>query len=635
MELFSVSLEGYRRFRDRTMLRTNGKLLALVGPNEAGKSSILAALSSVNTTEALEPEDVARGANPADLEIVASFLLDHEECAAARLPYPTWLNVHKKHNGKRLFGFRPAAPGRDVSHRATLVAATEKMLESGDIEEALHAADEDIRERLERVSAELAKAGQTAPKQLQEALKEGADLFEQVPDLVERDRRVRDAAQAWRAAVELEAMPTPIRHAIDTLDEMVPTFLLFDQEARQLKSSYQMGTLSSGVPAPLGALLEIAGVGAPEILAAVTAADVPELATLERRANRTLEDAFKEAWHQSGITVALRLSLSDVEVHIVNEDERYTRLAERSDGLRQFVALHAFAAQRHADRPILLIDEAEQRLHYDAQADLVQMLIRQTVASKVIYTTHSAGCLPEDLGHGVRLVQPDPDQQSCSRVVNKFWAASGSGISPLLFGLGATTLAFFPTRRAVCVEGPADMLLYPAMFREALGEQSLGFQFVPGLSTSARALAPIMPADAANVAFLVDGDDGGRSIARDLVAGGVPDARVLVLEAANRHAVEIEDFVEPALLLQAANALLARHHAGAQPLARADLPSRRRMEALEAAYRVKAGVDLPKVELAYEILDLLDAEPERRILDDRRRSALGELARRVKLALAT
>nr|WP_245858288.1 AAA family ATPase [Sphingomonas guangdongensis] len=264
-----------------------------------------------------------------------------------------------------------------------------------------------------------------------------------------------------------------------------------------------------------------------------------DLTTLERKANKCLEKAFKEAWRQSGVSVALRLSTDLLEVQIVDEEERYTRLAERSDGLRQFVALHAFVAQAHADAPILLIDEAEQRLHYDAQADLVQMLARQRLASKVIYTTHSAGCLPEDLGHGIRPVKPVPDAPSTSRVVNKFWGKSSEGFSPLLLGLGAMTMAFFPTRRAVCVEGAGDMLLLPSMLREALGSETLGFQFVPGLSQAARALAPIVPSMAANVAFLVDGDDGGGKIAEGLRDGGVPQERIFNLKSGNGQAIEL------------------------------------------------------------------------------------------------
>jgi len=627
MELFSVSLKGYRRFKSKSTLRTNGKLLALVGPNEAGKSSILDALHSMNSGKALPATDVSYGTDANDLQIVARFLLDDVELGEARLPSPSWLNVHKEHDGQLSYNFTPMPSDRDISHRDPVLSAIQALLEDDDAVVTINVAEADFSERLLRLVEDLATAKSNLTKQQLNDMKAAQASFRALSEFTKGSPDITRAAAAWTNMVELEQAPSPLRHAIDALHSKVPTFLLFNQAARQLDSSYSVDDLRGGVPTALTALFEAAKLDFVAVLAAIDANNGAEVSTLERRANRALEAAFKEAWRQSGITVALRLTPALVEVHVVNEDERSTRLAERSDGLRQFVALHAFASQAHVDQPILLIDEAEQRLHYDAQADLVQMLINQKVASKVIYTTHSAGCLPEDLGHGVRLVQPAPDESST--IVNKFWAEGKAGVAPLLFGMGAATLAFFPTRRAVCVEGPADMLLYPIMFREVLGRAALGFQFVPGLSTTARTLAPIVPTNSLNVTFLTDGDEGGQRIGSELGAGGIPPSKIIVLEGASRRAVEIEDFVDPSLLLDAANALITRFHQDADQLARSDLPSKHRMDGLEKAFLASTSRKIDKVELAYSILDLLDKDPRRGILDERRRADLRVIAERV------
>lgn len=163
--------------------------------------------------------------------------------------------------------------------------------------------------------------------------------------------------------------------------------------------------------------------------------------------------------------------------------DRLVAIAERSDGLRQYVSLLAFATLEKTEQPpILLIDEAEAHLHYDAQADLVQMFARQELATKVIYTTHSVGCLPEDLGTGVRLVEMNSPTTSIIR--NWFWETDEPGFSPLLFGIGAKALAFMPVRFALITEGATDIILLPTLFREATGKSSLGFQVVPGLSVA-------------------------------------------------------------------------------------------------------------------------------------------------------
>lgn len=635
MDLFSLVLKGYRRFRSGTMLRTNGAVVALVGPNEAGKTSILEALASLNAEQPLAQSDVARGTDGKETEIVAKFLLTDQEAADAGLAAPRWMRVHKAQGGGFRFGFDPPAPTRDPTPRSAAVAAARALIGDATWIEVCEGEDSDLPDLLRAAVETLEGSGpDLTRKAIDELTRIRSHFASSDATILDRHPLLAELVNSWSIMLDAEDKPNPFQLAVRALRPRIPKFLLFDEAARRLASSYAMADLRSEVPIALRALLEVAELDLAEVLSALTRGARDELTTLEKRANRRLETAFREAWRQSGVSVALRLSIDLLEIQILDQDERYTRLAERSDGLRQFVALHAFVARSHEDAPVLLIDEAEQRLHYDAQADLVQMLSRQRLASKVIYTTHSAGCLPEDLGRGVRLVEPVQEDASASRVVNKFWGAPGGGFSPLLFGLGASTLAFFPTRRAVCVEGPADMLLLPTMLREVLDVRTLGYQFVPGLASTARTLAPIMPAEAANVAFLVDGDAAGASIRAALVEGGIPDGRVVRLVSADGHAVELEDFVEPRALIGAVNALMARYHPDAPPLRPRDLRRKHRTKRLRERYAEATGREIDKVELAYELLDAVDADPSLVLCDPARKEELATIGRCVAGALS-
>jgi len=166
-------------------------------------------------------------------------------------------------------------------------------------------------------------------------------------------------------------------------------------------------------------------------------------------------------------------------------------------------------------------------LHYDAQADLIQMLSHQQQAAQVIYTTHSAGCLPKDLGTGVRLVEPNKDQER-SGVENWPWQKD-QGFGPLLLGMGASTLAFVPTRAALIGEGGSEIVLLPTLIREAVGLQALDFQVAPGAAEASRAAIAHIDFQGSKVAWLVDGDEGGADNRRHLRASNIPPERIFTL----------------------------------------------------------------------------------------------------------
>ena len=106
-----------------------------------------------------------------------------------------------------------------------------------------------------------------------------------------------------------------------------------------------------------------------------------------------------EDWGQRKLTVALHIDPTGIEIQIQDrEKNELMRFNEGSAGLQRYVALIAFVyhyAEAQRENPVLLIDEAETHLHYEAQAELVRVLERQAAAQSVIYTTHSIGCLPK------------------------------------------------------------------------------------------------------------------------------------------------------------------------------------------------------------------------------------------------
>lgn len=627
MELHSVTVAGFRRFRERSLLRTNGKLVALVGPNEAGKSSLLHAISLLSHDKPPPLSDSTRGESQDLLVVEGRYHLSPEDREVAGAPGAIWLRVTKRANGTRDLSLEPVPPSRDFTPRRKLAEAVEAALRNSkvvsrfddeeDLDDRLVEALELLESTSQDLSAKEIGSAETAIKEL-------------VSYISEKDSvKLRNLPTLLALFVETEAAPNPNLSALNILRSRLPVVLFFGEDDRDLASDYDLAELGSHVPAALRNLCQIAELNISQLVKAYEDDRKADVATLETQANDRLKERFKEDWQQSGVSVSLKVHNNQLIVLVENRKREFTSFAERSDGLRQFVALQAFATGKRKDAPILLIDEAEQKLHYDAQADLIQMLARQQLASKVIYTTHSAGCLPEDLGNGVRFARPHRNDETRSEIANNFWSENEPGFAPLLFGMGASTLAFFPTRHAVMVEGASDMLLLPTMLREALGKSVLGFQLVPGLSNSddeGMIHAPAIGKDN-SILYLVDGDDGGVKLKNRLMRRKVTKENIFVLSNPSGTANEVEDFLDIGLLVAAANNLLQKYYPSAPALSKKDLPAQSRMSALEKAFRARAkiprGKPWPgKVALSYEVLDLCAEDPSRRILAADRRPAL-------------
>lgn len=628
MQLYAVQLKAWRRFADPVSLQINGKLIALVGPNEAGKSSVLDALESLGGDRAINPRDVTRGLDPKDLKVCGYFHLEPKDLEAAHLKGPHRV-IRTISNDEDDFEIQPAPPARDNKQRHSLGLKVLAALDDLKVIGAL--GDDEERSRLESLAEFLRSDDDSLEVEDLQLLKDIAAFLKRISSrLPARFRKLGDRLQSQHAS-EGQKSPSDIAYA--ALTNRFPRILMFGAADRNLQQEYTVDELANGVPRSLANLADVAGLSIDKLTRAMAEEDVAEIETLKMRANRMLEQRFKETWSQSGVSVSFAVKDEAIDVVIRNQNDRFTSLAERSDGFRQFVALQSFILARRADNPVLLIDEADQHLHYDAQADLMQMLAKQEVAQKVIYTTHSAGCLPEDLGNGVRLVNPTADKIGAegdprSNIINRFWGSDEPGFTPLLIGMGATTLAFFPTRNAVIVEGPCEMLLLPTLLREAMNVEVVEFQVVPGLSNADKAILPIAGTPSKGVCYLVDWDQGGRELEKE-IKKTVKNAKVFRLQLPGRKDSELEDFVDDNRLIQAANLLASKFSPGEPKVADGAFGRGSKFDALSQRFRESTNKDLLKVDLAYELLNCVAENPGTTLLSKAGSKAISKLGKEI------
>lgn len=577
MRLVKATISGFGRIADGT-INLDNKVIAIVGPNEAGKTTLLNALAYLDNDATLSPSERSRGIDVPDEQTVVrvQYILDDDDKAAvAHLDLeepPTSILLSRRASGEG--GVRRQVVPAPSKAIAPLEAAI-KVLRSAHTKRAIS--------QLAFVPPEADEEGTVPPiDPVREALQQRVDsvLREYVADtdgdgpVVATDkwldelRAVLDALTGFGLAELLGPSiggvlawvdrEDPTEPAAEALHNRAPSILLFSEADRSLGSVHVLSDdLVADPPAALANLAGMAALDLRALWATYSNGDEGERETLIDAANQTLATKFAKAWKQSNITVVLKTERTSLAIRIKQDGKRITQFDERSAGLKMFVALVAFLAVRDEQLPpVLLIDEAETHLHIDAQADLVNAFMTQQQAAKIIYTTHSPACLPPDLGSNIRAVVPDPANEYRSLIQGSFWSAA-AGFSPLLLAMGAGAAAFSTARYVVLGEGASEMLMLPTLIKRAIDVSDLEYQVAPGLSEVAPEMYPELDLAGARVAYLVDGDQGGNDRRTALIAGGVPEERIVSLEA-----VTLENLIAPDAYLEVVGLLLTECNPG-------------------------------------------------------------------------
>lgn len=558
MRLSSVSIQGVGRF-DSEKINVAGKIVAIVGPNEAGKTSLLSAMNHLTSSGRLPIGLKSRAVVRADRRTVvsATYEIDNEvpaEIAAGLTERPTRLQIARTDDDAMVrtviprpaWSLEPIASPLGFLRRAVASKAAASLRaviepEGDEAPSADYLASIALRD-LEALLASFEESPKFGSDRMRGLAASSSSLFMR-PDWQKHEPRMQ-------SVVDWVQRPDPHEQLAKILWASTPEFAFFGDADRDLKATYDFDpALVASIPEALANLLGLAGLDLSALYTAHSTSDTAARAKLLRKANKQLEERFHATWHQATLAVQLDIQDDRLVVLILEADDEVTVFDERSAGLRSFVALIAFVESgTFSVEPILLIDEAEQHLHFDAQAELVEMLEEQKYASKIIYTTHSPGCLPTDLGARVRVVEPVAKDSPKSRIRNQFWTKGGPGFSPLMMAMGAGAAAFTPARRAVIAEGASEMILMPRLLREAIEAESLPYQVAPGLSEAPKRIYPDLDLEAARVAFLVDGDAEGRMFRKNLVAAGFADNIVFTSPAKN-----LEMLVDSGAYLRAAN----------------------------------------------------------------------------------
>lgn len=578
MRLVEAEISGFKRFAGETGMDLDADLICIVGPNGAGKTSFLKALVRLNDDEAFELSDRTRveGGKFQAPMVRAKFVLDVDDREAlATVPEASKareFHLTKWEDGSRRASIEPR-PRRSSSSRRDVGSLLDELgrspwIDATDSDEASseNPPEKSFRDLINDALDLSASSEGTLPDlepfvQLRDRI-DSAINYEENP-IPKKYRRLSDLLQK---AIEYESLRSPNERAEELMMRRVPSFLLFDPDLRDLRPTYDVNEPANRA---VENLLNLAGTNWEELVQVVEAQNRGHKKTYINAAEEELRRRITLEWDQTPLTLGLELDSSVLTILMSMQADDYIEVDQHSDGLRQFVALSSFIALADQEiPPIVLIDEADVHLHYDAQANLVSVLEEQRDAAKVIYTTHSAGCLPRDLGSGVRGIVPieiEKDgrmvQTDHSEVINGIWE-SNRGFSPLLIALGANAFAFSAAKEALVTEGFTDSLLLPSLIREATESKLLSYQVVPEFASASVAEVPDFDRLAARVAFLADGDGGGVNNVNKLTGSTVLDAQTLFLGGSSSSGISLEDLINPEVYVRALDQELDRQVPG-------------------------------------------------------------------------
>jgi predicted ATP-dependent endonuclease of OLD family len=564
MRLVSAYCKGYRRFHDTAEMNLDPRLVCIVGPNAAGKSSFLKALTRLNQEfEGIDFDavDHTRSHPGEDIEVSARYELDAKDRAqVAEVPEArnaTHLTVRKvSGRSDRIFDLEPVPlrtrkPRADLARRLTTFRKSKWV--SNRVAQEASDGSEVTDALLARIASDLTA---DVDDLIDETKADLGELSSRLDTASESAVQARQLQKAVTTLIDTESTEHPHDQAVRRLIDRVPQFVEFREDLRQLAAVYNVDEEPDQA---IHNVLELAGTSWNELVNAVNS-DAGRQKTWTDRAEAAAQARLAE-WRQQGGELKLSFNIDGRALTLLMKmtDGEYIAVDQQSDGLRQFVALRALIArQGFAVDPVVLIDEAETHLHYDAQANLVRVLESAEGVSTVIYTTHSAGCLPHDLGTGLRAVVPILDSErkltDFSRIEGRFWT-HGEGFSPLLIAMGASAFAFSATQRALVTEGISDAMLLPSMIREATNLDRLPYQIVPGFAEARGDATPEFDLMASRTAFVADGDAGGDEHARKLMNNGVSKKQVVYL-GGQGNGFSTEDLLVRGVYLAAVNDVL-------------------------------------------------------------------------------
>ena len=561
MKLTKFCVHNFRNIVDSGWIELDD-IITLVGKNESGKTSLLQALWKFNpfkehpySLDREWPRGHRKERSPEQCVVETEFEFDDEEkTTLAQLHESTasitGVRIKKNYQGTFSYTFLPNQPADSHDIKWVISVITEKIGEPS-AEATDHfkkqyapALDKFIQEVRENEGSAYAVEHAAAFKSQFAAFHHPNDPANN-PQFQADQQAIAALNTAMDAAVEELQTEPPLRRAIDTAHEWLPTFIYMN-DYRIFTGTAQLDQVQQRFKKnqptdedyTIRLIMEQAGLDVDEEVEKGNATDREQRMLDMNDASLTLTNEIADRWSQKKYEIRFEADGQQLIMFVKDADSAaLVPLEERSKGFQWFFSFDMlFMSETSGDfeNSVILLDEPGLHLHAAAQRDLLDRMKEYAKENQLVYTTHLPFMVDFTRLDNIFICE---EKQSQGVKVHQDWASAGKDARfTLQAALGLSwSQSLFVGKYNLVVEGVTDfwfLSTFAELMRQA-GKEGLDEELVitpAGGASKVAYIGTILRGQELRVAVLLDYDPEGQSAYEQLVHQWIlEDKHVLML----------------------------------------------------------------------------------------------------------
>lgn len=642
MELESFRVTNFRSINDSGDVEV-GRITALLGRNESGKSNLLLALRSLNPAEGFKPlsptKDFPRHRRLTEcndktraLSSIWRLSSSDQTALAAILPRAagvTHVTIGRNFGDSRwvVLNLPPIEFDRKkLRGRVSKLVAAIQVLGEEHAEEAKRLALETSAKsfgesgdptvgtpqewaaKVSPVVTSLRKALASASADLNETLEDDLNTIEHLAKTISSDEPQQQTARDW------VVNQLPIFIYLADYPE-----LSGQQDIQRYIERKNQGH-STDADRDFEKLCKVAGLDPMKLHQLLAENKSEERNQLANRASAVVTAEIRKLWKDRPLKVRFNIDAQHFNTFISDPNSTYdveVNLDERSRGFRWFFSFYiTFAADTDGGRAknaILLLDEPGLYLHIQSQKDLLAHW-EKDFDNQILYTTHSPFMVPVRTLDWLRTVNID---EAAGTTVTNDPTGDMRTLAPIRAALGyhfADTL--FIHQRNLVVEGVTDWWILEAVstYLKGIGRSCLSSDMavcpVDG-ATKVTPMVSILVGNKLTVLVLFDDDREGRQVQKEIITKKLLREKntflVSDVMSPKPNEADIEDLLDPAVYLTLVGSAYEKELEGKSISYDDNIP--RIVKRVESAFE-KVGLKFQKTRVAGLFFRTMSSDPK-------------------------